>query len=53
VKQETEPSADPSSLAIDCSSELMTHLVNLFDNMQFSDVNFNVGGREFPATKVF
>jgi speckle-type POZ protein len=43
---------DPSSLAIDCSSELITHLVNLFDNMQFSDVNFNVGGREFPAHKL-
>jgi speckle-type POZ protein len=43
---------DPSSLNIDCSSELMTHLVNLFDDMQFSDVNFNIGGREFPAHKV-
>jgi speckle-type POZ protein len=53
VKQETESSADPSSLAIDCSSELITHLVNLYlyDDMQFSDVNFNVGGREFPAHK--
>jgi hypothetical protein len=53
VKQETESSADPSSLAIDCSSELITHLVNLYlyDDMQFSDVNFNIGGREFPAHK--
>jgi speckle-type POZ protein len=53
VKQETEPSADPSSFVIDCSSELMTHLVNLYlyDDMQFSDVNFNVGGREFSAHK--
>jgi speckle-type POZ protein len=42
---------DPSSLAIDCSGGLITHLVNLFDNMQFSDVNFNVSGREFPAHK--
>ena len=42
---------DPSSLAIDCSSELITHLDGLFDNMQFSDVNFNIGGREFPAHK--
>ncbi len=42
---------DPSSLAIDCNGELITHLVNLFDNMQFSDVNFNVGGRELPAHK--
>ena len=52
VKQETESSAEPSSFAIDCNSELITHLVNLFDNMQFSDVNFNVGGREFPAHKL-
>ena len=51
VKQNTESSADPSSLAIDCNSELMTHLAFLFDNMQFSDVNFNIGGREFPAHK--
>ncbi len=51
VKQNTESSADPSSLAIDCSGGLITHLVNLFDNMQFSDVNFNIGGREFPAHK--
>ncbi len=42
---------DPSSLAIDCSSELITHLDGLFNNMQFSDVNFNIGGREFPAHK--
>jgi speckle-type POZ protein len=52
VKQETESSADPSSLAIDCSGELITHLDGLFDNMQFSDVNFNIGGREFLAHKV-
>jgi hypothetical protein len=49
VQQNTESSADPSSLAIDCSSELMTHLGNLYlyDDMQFCDVNFNVCGREF------
>jgi speckle-type POZ protein len=52
VKQETESSAEPSSLAIDCSGELIALLENLFDKMQFSDVNFNVGGREFPAHKV-
>jgi speckle-type POZ protein len=39
-------------LAIDCSSRLIAFLENLFDNMQFSDVNFNIGGREFPAHKV-
>jgi speckle-type POZ protein len=44
-------SADSSSLAIDCSSGLIAFLENLFDNMQFSDVNFNIGGREFPAHK--
>jgi speckle-type POZ protein len=54
VQQNTESSADPSSLAIDCSSELMTHLGNLYlyDDMQFCDVNFNVGGREFLVHKV-
>ena len=54
VKQETEPSAAARVLAIDCSSELITHLVNLYlyDDMQFSDVNFNVGGHEFLAHKV-
>ncbi len=31
----------------------MTQLVNLYlyDDMQFSDVNFNIGGREFLAHK--
>ncbi len=55
VKQETEPSAAARVLAIDCSSELITHLVNLYlyDDMQFSDVNFNIGGREFLAQKSF
>ena len=51
VKQETESSADPSSLAIDCSGGLSTHLDGLFNNMQFSDVILNIRGREFPAHK--
>jgi speckle-type POZ protein len=36
---------------MDCSSELMTQLEGLFDSMQFSDVIFHIGGREFPAHK--
>ncbi len=43
--------ADPSVNVIDCSGGLSNHLKELFDNMQFSDVNFNIGGREFPAHK--
>jgi hypothetical protein len=52
VKQETESSADPSSLAIDCSGGLSTHLDGLFNNMQFSDVILNIHGRKFPAHKL-
>jgi speckle-type POZ protein len=51
VKQETKSSADPPVLAIDCSGGLASHLDGLFNNMQFSDVKFNIGGREFPAHK--
>ena len=51
MKQNSDPSADPSSLAIDCSSGLSSHLDGLFNNMQFSDVNLNIRGREFPAHK--
>ena len=40
--------ADPS---VDCSGGLSNHLEGLFDSMQFSDVNFNIGGRDFPAHK--
>ena len=55
VKKElTSSSADPSVFTVDCSGGLSTHLDGLFNNMQFSDVNFNIGGREFPPpTKVF
>jgi speckle-type POZ protein len=52
VKIAPVSSAAPPVLAIDCSSGLSNHLEELFDNMQFSDVNFNIGGREFPAHKV-
>jgi speckle-type POZ protein len=51
VKQETEPSADPSSLAIDCSGGLSNHLEELFNSMQSSDVIFKVRGRDCPAHK--
>jgi speckle-type POZ protein len=38
-------------LAIDCGDELITHLEKLIGETQFSDVEFYVGGREFPAHK--
>ena len=44
-------SADPSVLAIDCSGGLSNHLEGVFNNMQTSDVNFNIDGRDFPAHK--
>jgi speckle-type POZ protein len=43
---------DPSGLAIDCSGGLSTQLGNLFEDMKFSDVIFNIGGRRFPAHKI-
>ena len=43
--------ADPSVNVIDCSCGLSNHLEGLFNSMQFSDVNFNIGGRDFPAHK--
>jgi speckle-type POZ protein len=36
---------------MDCSYGLATQLKKLFEKMQFSDVVFNVDGREFPAHK--
>ncbi len=50
-KDSTSSSADPSVFTVDCSRGLSTHLDGLFNNMQFSDVNFNIGGRDFPAHK--
>jgi speckle-type POZ protein len=50
-KEPTSSSADPSVLAVDCSSGLSTHLDGLFNSMQFSDVILNIRGREFPAHK--
>jgi speckle-type POZ protein len=50
-KKPTSLSADPSVLAVDCSSGLSTHLDGLFNSMQFSDVILNIRGREFPAHK--
>ena len=51
-KESTSSSADPSVLAVDCSGGLSNHLDALFNNMQFSDVNFRIGGSEFPAHKI-
>ena len=45
------PVVDPPVPHIDCSDELVIHLEQLFDKMKFSDVIFNVHGREFPAHK--
>ena len=50
-KEPTSSSADPSVFAVDCSGGLSTHLDGLFNNMQFSDVIFNICEREFPAHK--
>jgi speckle-type POZ protein len=48
-----EASADPpAGVAINCLNELSTQLGELFDKMPSSDVNFNIGGREFPAHKL-
>ena len=55
VKQEPVlSSADPrASIAINCTDELSTQLEELFDKMPSSDVNFNIGGRQFPAHKKY
>jgi speckle-type POZ protein len=46
-------SADPpAGVAINCPNELSTQLEELFDKTPFNDVNFNIGGRDFPAHKV-
>ena len=40
----------------DCSDELFSELdlsEELFDNMQYSDVNFNIDGRELNRSPVF
>jgi speckle-type POZ protein len=51
VKNDDVAPADPPSPHIDCSGELISHLEQLFDGMKFSDVSFNIDGREFPAHK--
>ena len=51
VKLTSTTSTDSPLLAMDCSSGLITQLEGLFDRMEFSDVVFNIGGREFPAHK--
>ena len=40
-----------SAVAIDCSDGLSIQLEGLFNEMKFSDVSFNIGGRQFPAHK--
>jgi speckle-type POZ protein len=55
VKQNIAPPgnhSDVSSDAINCLNELSSHFKELFDGMPLSDVNFNIGGREFPAHKL-
>jgi speckle-type POZ protein len=52
VKQDTASSGQSKDDAIKCLNELSTHFGGLFNNMQFSDVNFNVFGSEFPAHKL-
>jgi speckle-type POZ protein len=42
----------PAGIAIDSPNELSAQLGELFDKMLSSDVNFNIGGREFPAHKL-
>jgi speckle-type POZ protein len=42
----------PAGVAINSPDELSTQLGELFDKMPSSDVNFNIGGREFPAHKL-
>jgi speckle-type POZ protein len=46
-------SAHVPAPAIDCTDGgLSSHLEELFNDMSFSDVSFNIGGREFPAHKI-
>ena len=42
----------PAGVAINCPNGLSTQLGELFDQMPSSDVNFIIGGREFPAHKL-
>jgi speckle-type POZ protein len=52
IKEPVSSSADPSIFTVDCTSGLSSHLEELFYDMSFSDVSFNIGGRQFPAHKV-
>lgn len=51
VKKEPVSSDNPHGVAMNCTDQLATQLEGLFDSMQYSDVNFNVGGRDFTAHK--
>ena len=52
VKLTSTSSADSPIVAINCSDGLITQLQGLFDDMKFSDVIFDIRGREFPAHKI-
>ena len=51
IKKPVSSSADAPVFAVDCTGGLSSHLDGLFNNMQFSDVIFNICDREFPAHK--
>jgi speckle-type POZ protein len=51
VKIEASADPRPAGVAINCPNELSTQLGELFDKMPSSDVNFNIGDRQFPAHK--
>ena len=51
IKKPVSSSADHPVFAVDCTGGLSSHLDGLFNNMQFSDVIFNICDREFPAHK--
>jgi speckle-type POZ protein len=52
VKQDAASSGQSKDDTIKCLNELAKHFGGLFNNMQFSDVNFKVCGSEFPAHKL-
>ena len=52
IKKPVSSSADHPVFAVDCTGGLSSHLDGLFNSMQFSDVSFNICGREFRAHKI-
>jgi speckle-type POZ protein len=51
IKEPFSAADPPPGLAMNCSSELMDDFEGLLDGMPYSDVIFNVHGREFKAHK--